>query len=269
MNYLYEALEKPTRLYIKQCPHCGLKYFGKYTGQNIETYSGSGTRWIKHLKKHKVEPVHLWNSDLYYDTSISRFALKFSYINKIVKSKDWANLIAEDGIKGYSSIISKKIQKERILNGTHHLLGTVSTINEFGETRIMKIDEYKSQNEFVTVASNKGYEYRGLDPKKHKKTNKGKKYDVRKDSKIYLKGDNRTEEQKIAALNHSEKIKTMDVRPTKKGEKLSEEHKESLRGPRPHTKVPKPKVTCPCCGKIGGAGSMGRWHFDNCKDFNK
>jgi hypothetical protein len=23
MTYLYEALDKPTRLYIKQCPHCG------------------------------------------------------------------------------------------------------------------------------------------------------------------------------------------------------------------------------------------------------
>lgn len=25
------------------------------------------------------------------------------------------------------------------------------------------------------------------------------------------------------------------------------------------------KKTCPHCGKIGGAGSMSRFHFDNCK----
>ena len=27
-TYLFESLKTPARLYIKQCPHCGLKYFG-------------------------------------------------------------------------------------------------------------------------------------------------------------------------------------------------------------------------------------------------
>jgi len=36
------------------------------------------------------------------------------------------------------------------------------------------------------------------------------------------------------------------------------------RGPQPNMKKPKAKVTCPHCNKIGGVGSMGRWHFDNC-----
>jgi hypothetical protein len=100
MNYLYEALEKPTRLYIKQCSHCELKYFGKHSGKNIEKYSGGGKRWNNHLKKHRAKAKHLWNSDWYYDTSISRFALKFSYINKITESDKWANLKPENGIDG-------------------------------------------------------------------------------------------------------------------------------------------------------------------------
>jgi hypothetical protein len=100
MNYLYETLDKPARLYIKQCPHCGLKYFGKSISENIENYRGSGTRWNNHLKKHKVAPTHLWNSDWYHDTSISRFALKFSRINKIVSSANWANLKEENGLEG-------------------------------------------------------------------------------------------------------------------------------------------------------------------------
>lgn len=100
MDYLYDALQKPTRLYIKQCPHCGLKYFGKSTSENIKSYQGSGTRWNNHLKKHNIKPTHLWNSDWYYDTSISRFALKFSRINKIVKSNIWANLKEENGLEG-------------------------------------------------------------------------------------------------------------------------------------------------------------------------
>lgn len=99
MNYLYETI-KPTRLYIKQCPHCGLKYFGKSIRQDIEEYPGSGSRWAMHLAKHKVKAVHLWNSNWYHDTSISRFALKFSRLNKIVENTNWANLREEDGLEG-------------------------------------------------------------------------------------------------------------------------------------------------------------------------
>lgn len=29
--------------------------------------------------------------------------------------------------------------------------------------------------------------------------------------------------------------------------------------------IPRKKITCPYCGKIGGKGLMGRWHFENCK----
>jgi hypothetical protein len=28
----------------------------------------------------------------------------------------------------------------------------------------------------------------------------------------------------------------------------------------------RPTLTCPHCGKLGGVGNMGRWHFDNCKN---
>jgi len=28
---------------------------------------------------------------------------------------------------------------------------------------------------------------------------------------------------------------------------------------------PKPKISCPHCGKMGAAGIIHRWHFDNCK----
>lgn len=107
MQYLYDLLDRPTRLYIKQCPHCGLKYFGKHTGQDIESYPGSGKIWTRHLKKHQVKPIHLWNSNWYYDASISRFALKFSRLNHIVENSTWANLKEEDGIDGGWSLVNK------------------------------------------------------------------------------------------------------------------------------------------------------------------
>lgn len=61
MTYLYKELSAPTRLYIKQCSHCDLKYFGKTILEDIQTYKGSGIRWQRHLKKHNAESVHLWN----------------------------------------------------------------------------------------------------------------------------------------------------------------------------------------------------------------
>jgi hypothetical protein len=116
MNYLYESIQ-PTRLYIKQCPHCGLKYFGKSTLQDIEKYPGSGRYWTKHLKKHGVEPIHLWNSDWYYDTSISIFALKFSRLNNIVSSKQWANLKEENGLEGgWDHVHNKETQEKAKIN---------------------------------------------------------------------------------------------------------------------------------------------------------
>lgn len=118
MTYLYEELKAPVRLYIKQCPHCGLKYFGKTISQDIENYTGSGKRWKSHLKKHGIEPIHLWNSDWYYDTSITRFALRFSRMNKIVESDLWANLKEEDGIDGGWIHVnsSKEIAQKRSMN---------------------------------------------------------------------------------------------------------------------------------------------------------
>ena len=116
MKYLYRALDNPTRLYIKQCPHCGLKYFGKTVVEHIEQYQGSGIRWTRHLKKHNVIPVHLWNSDWYYDTAISRFALKFSHINKIVESQNWANLADENGLNGGNLLLYKTDDEIKQIN---------------------------------------------------------------------------------------------------------------------------------------------------------
>lgn len=99
MTYLLEAI-KPARIYIKQCPHCNKKYMGKHIGKNIESYKGSGVYWSDHLKYHKVNPIHIWNSDWFYDTSIVEYALNLSEEFNITESDDWFNLKPEDGING-------------------------------------------------------------------------------------------------------------------------------------------------------------------------
>jgi hypothetical protein len=149
MNYLYEALEKPARLYIKQCPHCGKKYFGKSIRNDIENYTGSGLYWKRHLKKHKVNPIHLWNSDWYYDTSISRFATKFSGINRISESSNWANMKPENGRDGGFSDSDRELAKNSQSKEEKHIQSSKNgkkvkemKIGIFNEEHLSKRREY-------------------------------------------------------------------------------------------------------------------------------
>ena len=92
----------PTYLYIKQHSVTKKKYYGKTT-QDPYKYNGSGTYWLKHIKKHgKEHIVTLWVSEPYTDTSIIDVALKFSSDNDIVNSKEWANQKPENGLDGGS-----------------------------------------------------------------------------------------------------------------------------------------------------------------------
>jgi NUMOD3 motif len=86
-------------LYIKSCPHCGMKYFGK-TIQNPYVYAGSGKHWLRHLKKHKAKALtqQVWTFD--NQDICTSFALRFSDENNIVESKNWANLKPETATDG-------------------------------------------------------------------------------------------------------------------------------------------------------------------------
>lgn len=107
-------------LYVKTHKITGLKYFGKTTKRDPYTYLGSGSYWIRHLKKY----------GRYFDTEIigqfdsiaecEEVALKFSKENNIVESNNWANLKAENGKDGnpqgikFSLEHCEKIRQSRI-----------------------------------------------------------------------------------------------------------------------------------------------------------
>lgn len=90
-----------TRLYIKQHSITGLKYFGKTTQDPYE-YLGSGLVWTRHIKKHGVDHVKtIWVSDPFNDNeTLKEFAEFLSEELDVVNSKDWANLVPENGISG-------------------------------------------------------------------------------------------------------------------------------------------------------------------------
>ena len=76
-------------------------YFGKTTRPDPEVYLGSGTRWLSHVKKHGIALVEtVWYCLFTDKDDIVDFALTFSRIHDIANSKDWLNLVEENGLAG-------------------------------------------------------------------------------------------------------------------------------------------------------------------------
>lgn len=105
---------KPTYLYIKTHNITGLKYFGKTTAKDPFKYRGSGTVWLRHLKKHgrdiSTEILgHYTNKE-----ECLNAALEFSKENNIVESAEWANLKEEslDGGWDHVNSLDKNIRRK-------------------------------------------------------------------------------------------------------------------------------------------------------------
>jgi hypothetical protein len=83
-------------LYVKTHKITGLKYLG-HTKQNPFFYRGSGKLWKKHIAEfgYTVTTEILLKTECMH--CLRETGLFFSRIFDIVKSKDWANLIPEQG----------------------------------------------------------------------------------------------------------------------------------------------------------------------------
>ena len=74
---------------------------------------GSGTYWQKHIKKHGrqyIKTLEVWGFD--NEELCREFALKFSLKNNIVESKEWANLVIEDGISCPARFFTKELRAQ-------------------------------------------------------------------------------------------------------------------------------------------------------------
>jgi hypothetical protein len=85
-------------LYVKT--HAtGLKYLGK-TVRDPYKYKGSGTHWLRHLKKHGQEHT----TEILFETDDKELfrekALYYSKLYNVVESKEWANIVPEQGDGG-------------------------------------------------------------------------------------------------------------------------------------------------------------------------
>jgi hypothetical protein len=88
-------------LYVKVHKKTGLKYFG-VTTQDPFKYRGSGKYWARHLDKHgggKKNVDTIWAMEFTNRDELHEFATWFSEHYKIVESREWANMIPEDGVQ--------------------------------------------------------------------------------------------------------------------------------------------------------------------------
>lgn len=91
-------------LYLKESK--GYKYLGKFTSRKnrpnftVYDYIGSGTVWKQHLKKHKLTAEDITTTVLLETDSIEELkevALYYSEKFQVESSKEFANLVPEDG----------------------------------------------------------------------------------------------------------------------------------------------------------------------------
>lgn len=108
---------KPTYLYIKQHSITGLKYFGKTVQKNPIKYSGSGTVWLRHIKKYGIEHIDTIWYHLFTDIDeLFTVATALSELFDIAESDFWANLKPETGLDGGDTFSSKTKEEMRIIS---------------------------------------------------------------------------------------------------------------------------------------------------------
>ena len=111
------TIYKPTWLYIKLHPVKNLLYFGKTVRKDPAKYEGSGIVWRAHCEKYGRKHETIWCEKFETRDELSEFALFFSDFMGIVESKEWANLIPENGLGGASCPLSEK-SKAKISRST-------------------------------------------------------------------------------------------------------------------------------------------------------
>jgi hypothetical protein len=91
----------PTALLVLTHNVTGLKYFCKTSQFDIvHRYKGSGVYWKRHMRVHGRD-VTAGVLGIYFEQDrCVAAALKFSQENEIVKSREWANSILENGLDG-------------------------------------------------------------------------------------------------------------------------------------------------------------------------
>ena len=197
-------------LYIKTHRITGLKYLGKTSSKDPQSYPGSGKRWRAHLDKHGYEfdtEILLESDD---PVKIKEAGLHYSKMWNIVEAVEWANLKPESGDGG--TFIHTEEAKEKIGKAAR---GRASPYKGMSYDEIqndpVKVKERKDNHSSWMAENNP---YRGKthsnDVKEKMKESASKRLTLteeeRKQSWGHLKGKPWSESRKLAQTNRKGKI---------------------------------------------------------------
>lgn len=160
-------------LYVKTHRVTGLKYLGQ-TKNDPFKYKGSGKLWVNHIKKHgydvHTEVIGIFDSK----EELKEAGLFYSHIWNVVKSKEWANLILEEGSNGASHDHLKRIA---YLGGKAYALKENKVPWNKGKSISTRTpDSIRKQIATITGKKRSPYKTNGNNPKATKVIFRGKEY---------------------------------------------------------------------------------------------
>lgn len=143
-------MDKKYFILLKQHIKTGLKYlcFHHGTKDNCFKYTGSGTYWKKHITKHGTDLI---STIILFESTkkdeIHEQGLKYSDLWDVVNSKDFANLVREDGSGGHEAMQTPEV-RERAANTLRTRLNTGHRTNKELLRREIRINRMK-KHEFT------------------------------------------------------------------------------------------------------------------------
>jgi hypothetical protein len=221
-------------LYVKTHNKTGLKYLGKTESRDPHAYKGSGKVWTDHCSKHGYD----YSTEVIFQSNlieeIREKGIYYSDLWNVVESKEWANLMREEGSGGAQPWSKESRQK---LSKT--LKGRTPS-----EEHRRKLSE-----------ANKGKYWHSEETKRLAAEKASAKLKGRKKPEGF--GD------KIRAANLG-KVMSEESKEKMRNAWTPERIEEQRQRTRERN-ANRPILTCPHCGLAGkNPGNMRRYHFDNC-----
>ena len=225
-------------LYVKTHNKTGLKYLGKTTRSDPHAYEGSGTYWLRHLKKYGYDYSTEILQECQSNKEVREWGMYYSNLYDVVNAKDehgnktWANLKPEYG-DGDDSETARRKALKRISEGTHNFQG--------------------ESNPSRRLVKEGTHNFQGARNPNHQKIKDGSHPFLGKNNPVhalYATGSHYVQTEEFSKL-------------------MSEvQRRELAKGVHPLQKGNRPKGICPHCGKKGDLYVMKRWHFDKCKSIS-
>lgn len=135
-------------LMIKKCMDTGLKYLCKTSGKkNPYLYTGSGVRWLNHIKKHKSHIITCIIGEYATKEELQEAGLYYSKLYNVVDDYSWANLTEE---KGDGGLVGK---------------GQLGKTWNIKDTSNMSKPKTKTEAWYVArkkIAGKKNYQFKGM-----------------------------------------------------------------------------------------------------------